>query len=214
MNSKSTRVIFGIGLIFLGVLFFIQQIFHISIGGLIVAGLFLLGGATFFYVFVRNNENWWALIPGFTLAGIGGLIVMGDLFPSFSKLFGGAFFLAMIGASFLVIYLMHRDFWWAIIPAGVLITLALVTIVAPYNGTISGALFFFGLAVTFGVIGLMKVGRSEKWPWIPAGVCAVIGFIVLATSGGLVSVVFGYLWPALLLLVGVYLVFRSIRKPQ
>lgn len=214
MQSKSTRILFGVGLIFLGVLFFLQQMLHISIGGLIIAGLFLLGGATFFYVFAHNNEHWWALIPGFTLAGIGGLIAMGDLLPSFSRLYGGAFFLAMIGASFLVIYLMHREFWWAIIPAGVLFTLALVTIVAPYNGTFSGALFFFGLAATFGVIGLMKVGKTENWPWIPAGICAVIGFIVLATAGGLVSTVFGYLWPALLLVVGVYLIVRSIRKAQ
>jgi len=214
MNSKSTRVLFGIGLIFLGVLFFVQQIFHISIGNLIIAGLFLLGGVTFFYVFARNNEHWWALIPGFTLAGIGGLIAMGDLIPRFNELFGGAFFLAMIGASFLVIYIMHREFWWAIIPAGVLFTLALVTIVSPYNGSLAGAVFFFGLAATFGVIGLMHVGKAEKWPWIPAGICALLGLIVLATSGALVNSVFGYVWPAILLVVGVYLIIRSIRKQQ
>jgi len=211
MNPKSSRIFFGALLIFLGVLFFFQQFLHVNIAALIFAGLFVVGGAIFFYVFASNNEHWWALIPGFTLVAIGGLIAMGELLPGLA-VYGGAFFLAMIGASFLVIFLLHREFWWAVIPAGVLFTLALVTIVANFNGAISGAVFFFGLAATFGVLGLMPVGKAEKWPWIPAGICAVIGLIIIATSGIFASSVFGYIWPALLLVVGVYLVARSIRS--
>jgi len=213
MNAKTSRIFFGALLIFLGVLFFLQQFLHVDIAALIFAGVFVLGGAIFFYVFGRNTEHWWALIPGFTLAAIGGLIAMSELFPALAT-YGGAFFLGMIGASFLIIYLVRREFWWAIIPTGVLFTLALVTIVAEFNGALSGALFFFGLAVTFGILGLMPVGKAEKWPWIPAGICAAIGFIVIATSGVLVNSVFGYIWPALLLVVGVYLVVRSIRQAK
>ena len=35
-------------------------------------------------------------------------------------------FLGTIGLSFWVIYLTRRDFWWAVIPGGALMTLALV----------------------------------------------------------------------------------------
>lgn len=211
MNPKSSRIFFGALLIFMGVLFFFQQFLHVDIAALIFAGLFAIGGAIFFYVFASNNEHWWALIPGFTLVAIGGLIAMGELLPGLA-IYGGAFFLAMIGASFLVIYLLHKEFWWAVIPAGVLFTLALVTIIAEFSGDLSGAIFFFGLAATFGVIGLMPVGKTQKWPWIPAGICAVIGLIIIAASGLLVNTVFAYIWPALLLVVGVYLVARSIRS--
>jgi len=211
MNPKSSRIFFGALLIFMGVLFFFQQFLHVDIAALIFAGLFAIGGAIFFYVFASNNEHWWALIPGFTLVAIGGLIAMGELLPGLA-IYGGAFFLAMIGASFLVIYLLHKEFWWAVIPAGVLFTLALVTIIAEFSGDLSGAIFFFGLAATFGVIGLMPVGKTQKWPWIPAGICAVIGLIIIAASGLLVNTVFAYIWPALLLVVVVYLVARSIRS--
>ncbi len=211
MTAKSSRVFFGALLIFLGLLFFFQQFLHVDVGALVFAGLFVLGGAIFFYVFVNNNEHWWALIPGFTLVGIGGLIAMAELAPGLSE-FGGGFFLGMIGASFLVIYLLHREFWWAIIPAGVLLTLAVVALIAPFSGAISGAVFFFGLAITFGVLGLMPVGKTEKWPWIPAGICAAIGLIILATSNALTNTIFAYIWPAALLVIGVYMVVRSARR--
>jgi hypothetical protein len=212
MKKNSSRIIFGAGLILLGILFFLQSLLHIDIGGLVIAGFFVLGVAVFFYVFGNNTENWWALIPGFTLAAIGGLIAMSSLNERIASLFGGAFFLAMIGLSFLVIYIIHRDFWWAIIPAGVLFTLALVTIVGQYNGLFSGAVFFLGLAATFGVLGLMPVGKKDKWPWIPAGICALIGVIIAVGSGIFVNSVFAYLTPAILLVAGVYLIVRSMRQ--
>lgn len=211
MNPKASRIFFGVLLILIGILFFFQQLFHIEIGGLIFAVIFLLSGGAFFYVVARSSENWWAIIPGFTLVGIGGLIAMGEFAPRFTERYGGAFFLAMIGVSFLVIFFTHREFWWAILPAGVLFTLALTTIVAQYDGLLSGATFFLGLAATFAVLGLMPVGRAEKWPWIPAGICAVISFFIASGSGIFANSVFAFLWPAILVVVGVYLIVRSSR---
>jgi hypothetical protein len=212
MKKNSSRIIFGAALILLGVLLFLQSLFHMDIGGLVIAGFFVLGGGIFFYVFGNNTENWWALIPGFTLAGIGGLIGMEALMPEFAAQFGGTFFLAMIGLSFLVIYLIHRDFWWALIPAGVLFTLALTTVAALFNDDLGGAVFFLGLAATFAVLGLMPMGKQDKWPWIPAGICALIGVIIAAGSGVFVNSIFSYLLPAAMLVAGVYLIVRSMRQ--
>lgn len=214
MKKNSTRIIFGAGLILLGALFFLQSLFHISIGQLVVAGFFLLGAVVFFFVFGNNTERWWALIPGFTLTGIGGLIAMSSLNERIASQFGGGFFLAMIGLSFLVIYIIHRDFWWAVIPAGVLFTIAIVAVVGQFNDNISGAVFFLGLAATFGALGLMPVGKRDKWPWIPAGICALISIIIIVSSGVFENSVFAYLTPAVLLVAGVYLVFRSMRQQE
>ena len=212
MKTNASRIIFGIALILLGVLFFLQSIFHIAIGELVIAAFFVLGGGVFFYVFANNNEHWWALIPGFTLVGIGGLIGMSALFPHFAEVYGGSFFLAMIGLSFLVIYLIHQDFWWAVIPAGVLLTLAFVAGIGQFGGDLSGAAFFLGLAVTFGVLGLMPVGQKDKWPWIPAGICAGLALIIALSSGIFNNPFFAYVIPAMLLVVGVYLIVRSMHR--
>ena len=212
MKSKSGRIIFGGLLILLGVILFIQSLLGFNISGLIVPALFLVGGGVFFYLFANNQEQWWALIPGFTLLGIGGLTGMGELAPRFASIFGGAFFLAMIGLSFLVIFILHREYWWAVIPAGVLFTLALMTLAGQANGSLSGALFFLGLAVTFGVLGLMPVGQKDKWPWIPAGACAVLALVLAIGSGIFNQPVFALLGPAILIVVGVYLIVRSARQ--
>lgn len=209
MKRISSTVVFGSVLILLGVLFLLRSLLHIDISALIVAGFFLLGGGVFFYGFGNNSDNWWALIPGFTLAGIGGLIGMQALVPGFAGQFGGGFFLGMIGLSFLVIYLTHRDFWWAIIPAGVLFTLALVTVVPSSNGFLGGALFFLGLAATFAVLGLMPLGRKDKWPWIPAGICGLIGVFLAMESDAFTNSFLVYVIPVAMLALGGYLVIRS-----
>lgn len=212
MKNKTPRIFVGAMLVFIGALVLLSQFLHFDLTGAIIGGLFVLGGAVFFYVYIHDHENWWALIPGFTLAGIGGLIAMGTWFPRLADIIGGSFFLAMIGVSFLLIYLTHRDFWWAIIPAGVLLSLALVAIVANYDGFLAGGVLFLGIAATFAVIGLLPIGKTEKWPWIPAGICAVMGALITLGSSTLANSFLKYFWPAALLLGGIFLIVRSIRK--
>ncbi len=212
MNKKTSRIFFGVLLIFIGALIFLSQFFHFDITGTVIAGIFVLVGIAFLIVYLRNPQNWWALIPGFTLAGIGGLIAMGEWLPKVTDVFGGSFFLLMIGLSFLIIYLTHKEFWWAIIPAGALFTLALVAFVANFDGILAGSVFFLGIAATFAVIGLMPVGKQDKWPWIPAGICAAIGLLISLGSSIMTSSFLRYFWPAALFLGGIYLIFRSVKK--
>jgi len=216
MNNTAKRIFIGAALIVVGGLFMVQQIFHLPfhLGGLLVAAIFALAGAAFLYVLFNNRENWWAAIPGFVLLGLGALIASGELFPVFASRFGGSLFLGSIGAAFLVVYLIKRDNWWAIIPAGVLFTLALVAGVAQYDGMASGAMFFLGIAATFAVLGLMPVGRNQKWPWIPAGICAVLGTMLMLGSSALLNSVAGLIWPAILVLGGGFLIARTFMKKK
>jgi len=104
-------------LILVGVLFLLQQVFSIPFGGLFVALLFAAGGAVFLYFLVKDRSKWWAAIPGFVLLGLGALIGS-SLLPGVGNRIGGSIFLAFIGLGFLVVYLLRKDQWWPIIPAG------------------------------------------------------------------------------------------------
>jgi hypothetical protein len=96
-----------------------------------------------------------------------------------------------------------------VIPAGVLLTLAVVAginEVAPRVET--GGLFFLGLALTFALVYLLPPpGERMKWALIPAGVLCIVSLIITIAT----SPVLHLLWPAALILAGGFLVYRAIR---
>ncbi len=76
-------------------------------------------GLPFLVVYVRNTENWWALIPAYVMAAIGtmigliGLRVLNDLLIP-------AYIMFAIAAPFLFVYLRNPRNWWALIPGGIM----------------------------------------------------------------------------------------------
>lgn len=189
---KSGRAYLGVGalLIVLGLLFLLQN-FGVF-GGLenvIWLVLFGAGGLAFLWVFLSNQAQWWAIIPGFTLLGIALLIGFGERLGTW----GGALFLGAIGLSFWVIYLLHREHWWAIIPGGALATLALVaglSDVMPNEGMAIGGILFLGFALTFLLVYLAPTPQGRmKWALIPAGILGVMGVLMMLSLGGFVNYV-------------------------
>jgi hypothetical protein len=214
MSDNSKRFLFGGLLVLAGIVFILQQLFNWPLGGVFISMLFAAGAIVFLVVFFTNHEKWWALIPGMTLLGLAGVISTGDLFPKFNALFGGAIFLGCIALAFILIFVVRRDFWWAIIPGGVLTTLAIMTTLSHVNGLFTGGFFFLGIGATFAILGLLPVGKKDKWPWIPAAICLVIGTLILIGSGALVNSIFGWVWAGLFLVVGIFLVVRTLIKKE
>jgi hypothetical protein len=214
MNDNSKRILIGGLLVLAGVVFILQQLFSWPIGGVFISMLFAGGAIVFLYVFLRDHNKWWALIPGFTLLGLALVIATSDLFPRFNSQFGGTIFLGSIALAFILIFVFRRDFWWAIIPGGVLTTLALMTAIPAENGLFTGGLFFLGIGATFGLLGLLPVGKKEKWPWIPAAICVVLGTLILIGSGALVDTIFGWIWAGAFLVAGIFLVARALIKKE
>lgn len=212
MGRDYARPILGALLVLAGVLIFLQNmgIVRADWAGL-WALVFLAAGVAFLLVLLGGTQYWWAAIPGFTLIGLGMLIGLDLVAPGVTVSWGGSIFLGMIGVGFLTVYLMSRANWWAIIPAGVMLTLAVVAAfdqMAP--GGEAGAVFFLGLALTFGLVYLLpgSSGQRMTWALIPASVMLVLAAMVsLATTG-----IANYLWPALLILAGVYLLYRNARN--
>jgi len=213
MKRFEVRVIGAILLIAAGVLFLLQNL-GVSLGGLTLlwALLFGAGGMVFVYVFLADRANWWALIPGFALLGLAGVMVLNQLAPRLGEIWGGALVLGSIGLAFWVIYLTNRENWWALIPGGVMVTLALVTVVSSVlQGVETGGVFMFGLGLTFGLLSLLRTPEGRMtWALIPAAVFVVIGLVITAATASLLQ----YLWPAALIVLGLYMIFRIVGSPR
>jgi hypothetical protein len=171
--------------------------------------VFLLGGLGFLWAFATDREWWWASIPGMALVGIGLLIGYGALAPEEPGGVAAGLFLGSLGVGFLLVYLRNRQAWWAIIPCGVMITLALVTGLESESELGVGGVFFLGLALTFLVVYLVPNPEGRMtWALIPAAVLGIMGFLILAAAVQLI----GFLWPLALVVVGAYLLFRALRQ--
>jgi hypothetical protein len=213
MKSYNWRVIIGVGLLVLGFLALFQTMGLIvlagSIWGLIFGVAFLLGGIAFLMVVFNNRANWWALIPGIILVSLGLLTGLSALSPTYAERIGGVIFLGGISLSFWLIFILNRHFWWAIIPGGVLASLAVVSGLENQAILQTGSIFFVGLAITFALLAVLppKEDRMD-WPWIPAVVLLVIG-ILTALSAGTFS---GIFLPLVLIVLGGLLLVRALRR--
>jgi hypothetical protein len=209
MNRYDGRIWWGLLLILGGVLFLLQNLGLLFFGNLVWAVLMAAGGVAFLVVVFRNRHNWWAVIPGLVLIYLAFLVFLDQVFPAFSNDFGGPLFLAVIGAAFFIVYALNSLGWWAIIPGGVLLTLAVVAGTDRFlPGIESGGFFFLGLGITFMVLSLIPtpIGKM-RWPLIPGGILFVMGVLLSISATGFLNV----LWPVILIIIGVYLFF--LRAP-
>jgi hypothetical protein len=211
MKRFDVRAIGGILLIIVGILLLLENlgIFQ-PIVAVVWALIFAAGGAIFLYMFLTDRTQWWAIIPGFALLGLGALIALDEFLPSVGDALGAVIFLGGVGLAFWVIYFMNREHWWAIIPGGVMFTLALIAgLESVFQGAELGGLLFLGLGVTFGLLYLVPTPQGRlKWALIPAAVLLVMGVLITAAAtGGL-----AFLAGATLILVGLYVILRMFRS--
>lgn len=212
MKWLESRILWGSLLVVGGVVFLLQNLDILPLGDLFWSFLFALAGVFFLSIFGQNRANYWSLIPGGTLISIAILVMLNRLLPELAGTWGGAIILGGIGLSFLAIYLVERANWWALIPMGVMATLALVAgLDEAQVGIETGAIFFIGLGVTFGLVALSSGRQGDlRWAWLPAVVLLAMGVLLLATAQDLIR----YAWPLALILVGGYLALRALRGNQ
>ena len=211
MRWLRSSLFWGLLLIVAGILFMLQTL-EVFRGGDIFAALALaVGSVLFLTIFVGNRSQWWALIPGITLLGIAASVLVQMILPSLADNLTGVMVIGGIGLSFLAVYLFSRQNWWAIIPSGVMFTVAAMTGLEPVveKQLDMGGVFFVGLGLTFVLVAILPnpYGRM-KWAYIPAVVLLLMGLLVLASSAHLVN----FLWPAVLIVLGLYLLLRAFRR--
>lgn len=210
MKIIESRLLWGGLLILAGVLLLVENLRIFDLGDIFWVILFAVAGIFFISFFIQQRSNWWALIPGITLISLGVLVLLNWLAPEFGDFWGGSIVLGGIGISFLLVYLVERENWWAVIPGGVLLTLALVAALDTFNsGMGTAGVFFLGLGLTFAILALLPNPQGEmRWAWIPAGVLLAAGTVFLFISEDL----FVYFWPVALIGVGGLLILRALRR--
>jgi hypothetical protein len=208
MKWLKSGIIWGILLILAGILFLLNSLHVIEISDYFWSILFLFAGIVFLSVFVVDRKQWWAIIPGLVLFGVGLVALFTLLIPTFPSSFGGGIILGSLSLAFILIYLFNREAWWTIIPGGVLATLAIAVSAEPWLSDFQFvSLFFLGLGGTFAIIGLLPTPEGKmRWAFIPAIVLAVMG-VVFMFIGGSVQ----YLWPVALIVGGLLILVRAFR---
>ena len=205
MKRFDFRILIGAGLILLGVLMLLERfgIFH-GVADFFWGVVFLAGGAYFLYRFSSNiRGEWWAAIPGFALIGIGA----DSILPGILGNWAGLFFLGFLGLGFFAVYFSGRnERWWALIPGGILLTLGFISVLSNiFSAQETGGFFFLGLGLTFLLVAVLA---SAQWAYIPGIILLVMGALLGTAFAGALN----YVWPAALILVGLLLIYRFVRR--
>lgn len=174
MKAATASIIAGAVLLLAGVLLLLDALRVLDTAQLVWPFIFGAAGAVFLAVFSRSRDYWWAAIPGFVLLGLAAVAFTTQLWPEPAGDWPGSLFFLFISAGFAAVYFRVRASWWALIPCGVMLTLALVVALPPaMEGPPVAAVLFLGLAATFAALTLTP--ERMKWPLIPAAALAVLG---------------------------------------
>ncbi len=162
----------------------------------------------FIVVYLRDRAQWWALIPAYVMIAVAAMLLLSET-ALLRDAFQATFVLTAIALPFLVVYLRDRTKWWALIPAYVLLSIG-VMILLEELGVLSDflvpAYVMFVIAIPFFVVYI----RNPKhwWPLIPGGIMAAIGLSFLMVEA------FQYVFPALVILVGFWILIRSFTRKE
>jgi hypothetical protein len=183
-----------------------------DLGDAIWGGVFALMGLGFLAWFLVDRRRHWRAIAGFPLLASGALFLLdwsgiglGD--------WQAALILLGLALGFWTALLTHDDNWWALIPAGALTLMAVLTgFQARLNEGAWLGVFFLGLGLVFGLLYLLRLGQQDTgWAGIPAAAFFLIGLVTLVSALKLTGVVAQW-WPALLLAGGVVMLFLAVNQ--
>jgi hypothetical protein len=167
---------------------------------------------------MSKNRN--GLVWGLILLAIGILALLGQ-FWAFDWLDNLAmYFLAGLGALFLLLGISRREAGW-MIPGGILsgIGWGIVAIEGPLNlfaGLDDGGVFMLTFAAGWALITLLTAVFTDEthwWALIPGGIMALIGATVL--WGGAFETtleMLGKLWPLALIIAGLAILLNARRE--
>ncbi len=159
----------------------------------------------------QNNR---ALV-GMILIAVGAIMLLGYIVDT------GLLVLPLLALIFTIAGIRSRSSGW-FIPAGILggigLGAALIETL-PLTEDIAGGVFLVSFAAGWALIPLLSAiftGERVWWPFIPGGVMAVIGSLLLVGELGstLLDLIFdqaGWIWPLALIAIGVALLFRRER---
>ena len=217
-NTEKSRWAWLLGalLILGGFVMLLGNLNVLSLGPVFWVGAFIVAGGVFLAVFVRDQAQWWALIPGMALLGVALTIAATEFTPAGSLLHesAGAMLLYFIGLSFGLIYLRDTKQWWPMIPMGALFSVATTALLASMSllsGEALGGVLFLGMALTFALIAVLPSPKGRMvWALIPAAVLGVMGVLIT----GQFTTLLVFLWPIVLIVGGFILLLVNFWRER
>ncbi len=141
-------------------------------------GVIAAGGLIILAIFLADRSDWQLLIPSYVLLSVAAIaaiaiggVLEGDIL--------GATVMGLVALPFLVVYLLNRANWWALIPAWVLFAIGLMILLIGFGVLEGGIIPLFVLSsigLPFLVVYLNN--RENWWALIPAYVMLAIGLMV------------------------------------
>ncbi|HEY3374736.1 MAG TPA: hypothetical protein VGK02_06710 [Candidatus Aquicultor sp.] len=160
---------------------------------------------------MKNEVNQGALAAGVILiiAGIFALLI------NFGLLSGVSFLIAL-GVAFLVAFAIWRNLGF-LIPGMILLWLGIgltITEQSRLNIANDGSIIVAALGLAFISIYLLMPRRRHWWPLIPGGILLVIGITIFLFAQNIIPFTFiqviNVLWPAAIIILGIWLVLRQL----
>jgi len=206
-NSSKRALVWGGLLIVLGGLLLVEV--YTELSAWIWVAILFLAGLLAFGAYLTERSDWGMLLTAYILWTITGLIALVTLDVLWDDII--AFYvLFAIAIPFLVVYLRDRKQWWALIPAYVLVAVALMiglTGAGILSDLLVPAYVMFAIALPFYFV--FALNRSQWWALIPAGIMTVIGFSFFAAEG-----FFIYGAAAVLIIVGLWILVRAFTRRE
>jgi hypothetical protein len=185
----------------------------------VLVGLFAVVGLGFFVNYLMDREQWWKVIPAFTLLSVAGIIFLAA--RNLSEIWVALVLFLGLALAFAFIYVTDRQArWWALLPFGALAAMAL-TVLLGINGTpvaLLGA-FLFGVMgfVFFLIYALSKDRKQFGWALVPTASLWIMALVALASYVEQVNPALGQgigFWPIVLIVGGVVLLGYGITRSK
>lgn len=211
MSSVAVRVTLGLALAMAGVLGLIDLLADGADLQLWWIGVQLGASAVFWVAFATDRGAWWAAIPAAVLAAIGVRSLL-ELAPGMLTDWREFVFFAIASLGFWAVAATKKRRWWAIIPAGMLVSLGAADVTERLvDDQAAGVALFVGASLTFVVLALAPGGRAQRWAWFPAiGLAIVAAIIALSLDG--IEIGVAVIWPILVVVGGIAIVVSALRS--
>lgn len=165
---------------------------------------------------MKNDERRGALFGGLILVFVG-LIALLSQFLDLDGGLWGTFIVLGLGLAFIVAGIVTREFGF-FVPGGILsgIGAGIALLAGPWQNAFAvdeGGLFMLAFAggwFLIPILGLIFTRQFHWWPFIPGGIIGLVGLAIIY-GGALWTVLqwLGYLWPVVLIGVGVYILYKA-----
>jgi hypothetical protein len=165
----------------------------------------------FIVIFFRYRIHWWATIPGFFVILAGTMVLLVNHSPEETI---GTFVLLVLAFPFFAIYFFARN-WWAIIPAGILTTLALLVPFAigvednNQQAQLLSVAMFLGFSIPFAWLWWRRNLFPTAWTKYP-----VAGLIVAAIITLVPGTVIQSGWLVFVIVIVAWLLYDNLRQPK